>query len=644
MEFKKLFTPIKIKNMELRNRIVMLPMSTTFVEPDGTVGDRFIDFFAARAKGGAGLINIPFTPINDGSPVEPGLFDDRFLPGIRRLTSRIHSYGAKTAAQLIITYFIDFQGGAPEVVAPSPIFNKMLHCVPRELTTDEIHLITAGYGHAASLARQGGFDAVEVLVAAGYLLNRFLSPLGNERRDAYGGSLENRIRIIVEVIESIKKEAGEDFPIICRLNVEEQMPGGLTIEDSREIVKILEKSGVDMINTYTGWHESPIPTVAPSLPKGAFAHLSAKIKEYVDLPVIAANRINDPFTAEKILAEGKADLIGMARALLADPELPNKAHNGRTDEIVPCLGCSECLAQLLVDSYGKDPAGPVRSFCSVNPLAGKEAQSLLSPANPAKKVFVAGSGPGGMVAAMTAAARGHAVTLFEKGSEPGGRLLSAALPPFKEEIRNLIKSLYVRALKAGVNFQFNTDVDPQLLEKEKPDVLVLATGAEAIIPPIAGIDGPNVLLAEDILKGRKTSQGAAIVIGGGMVGCETAEFLLAQGATDVTVVEMMGRMADNVVPTYRPFFLGRLKKEGVKFATNTTVTGITDRGVNTRTKEGAGFLPGETVILAAGFKADPRKTEMFRATAGEIISVGDCVRARLIKDAVEEGFAAGKSV
>ena len=644
MEFKILFTPIKIKNMELRNRIVMLPMSTGFVELDGTVGDRFIDFFAARAKGGAGLIDIPFTPMNDGSHVEPGLFDDRFLPDICNLTSRIHSYGAKVAAQLIISYFVVIKDGVPEVVGPSPIFNKMMHCVPRELTTDEIHLIVAEYGHAARRARQGGFDVVEVLVGAGYLLNRFLSPISNERKDAYGGILENRMRIILEVIEFIKKEAGDDFPIICRLNVEEQMPGGLTIDDSKEIVKILEKNGVDMINIYTGWHESPIPTVAPSLPKGAFAHLSRKIKEYVDLPVIASNRINDPFTAEKILDEGKADLIGMGRALLADPELPNKVHDGRTDEIVPCLACSECLAQLMGEAYGRSTDGPIRSLCSVNPLAGKEAQSLLSPANPAKKVFVVGCGPGGMVTAMTASARGHEVTLFEKGSEPGGRLLSASLPPFKDEIRNLIKSLYVRALKAGVNFRFHTEVDPQLVEKEKPDLLVLATGAETLIPPIPGIDGTNVVMAEDILIGRKTVQGAAIVIGGGMVGCETAEFLVARGTIDVTVVEMLGRMADNVAPTYRPFFLARLKKDGVKFLTNTTVSGITDKGVNTRTKENAGFLPGDTIVLAAGFKADSRKIEMFQAGACEILSVGDCVRARMIKDAVEEGFAAGKSI
>ncbi len=630
--------------MELRNRIAMLPITTGFIESDETVGDRFIDFFAARAKGGVGLIDIPFTPIQDGAHVEPGLFDDRFIPGIRRLTSRLHAYGAKVSAQLIITYMVVLKDDIQEVVGPSPVFNKMMHCIPRELSVDEIHYIVSCYGKAARRARQGGVDAVEVLVGAGYLLNRFLSPISNERKDDYGGILENRMRIILEIIHCIKTEAGDDFPIICRLNVEEQMPGGHTIEDSKEVVRILEESGVAMINTYTGWHESPIPTVASSVPKGAFSHLSQKIKEYIDLPVIAANRINDPFTAEKILAEGKADLIGMGRALLADPELPNKAKEGRTDEILPCQACSECLAQVMALAYRSDEAGPRRSLCSLNPAAGKEAESVLDPVIFPKRVFVVGSGPGGMTAARTAAMRGHKVTVFEKGSEPGGRLLSAALPPFKNEIRTLIKSLYTQGVKAGVKFRFNTEVQPEWVEEEAPDVLVLATGAETLILPIPGIDGPNVVLAEDALAGRETVQGTVIVIGGGMVGCETAEFLIEGGVTDVTVVEMLGRMADNVASTYRPFFLARLRKGGVKFETDTVVNEITDKGVKVRKKDKDGFIPGNTVVLASGFKADPRRIDMFKTETREIFSVGDCVRARMIKDAVEEGFAVGKSI
>jgi len=643
VEFNRLFTPITVQGMKLRNRIVLLPISTGFIEPDESVGDRFINFYAERAKGGAGLIIIPFTPIKDGARIEPGLFDDRFLSGIRSLTSRIHFHGAKTAAQLILSYFVVLQNNIPELVGPSPVFNKIVHAVPRELTRDEIHFIVTEFGNAARRAREGGFDAVEILVGAGYILNRFLSPISNNRLDDYGGSLANRMRIILEVIESIKNEVGNDFPIICRLNVEEQMPGGHTIEDSKEVLIALEKAGVSMINIYTGWHESPIPTVAPSLPKGAFAHLSQKAKEYVRIPIIAANRINDPFIAEKILVEGKADLIGMARALIADPELPNKAREGRTEEIIPCIACSCCLAQIMASAYG-DNQGPVRSLCGVNPLAGKEGEGLLSKAQRKKRVYVIGSGPGGMVAAMTAAARGHEVTVFEKSSNPGGRLITAALPPFKDEIRNLSKSLYIRCQKAGVKFRFNVHVTHELIEKKKPGTLVLAIGAEDFIPNINGIDGSNVLLGEDVLTGRKIVSGAVIIVGGGTVGCEIAEFIVNKSVGDVTVVEMLKRIAPTLTPTYRPFFLARLKKDGVKFETETIVTRITEHGVDVMKNGTVGFLQGHTVVIAAGYKADPKKIEQFQGSAAEIYCVGDCVNARMIKDAIEEGFTIGKSI
>ena len=643
MEFKRLFTPITVQGMELRNRIVLLPISTGFIEPDESVGDRFINFYAARAKGGAGLLIIPFTPIKDGALIEPGLFDDRFLLGIRTLTSRIHFHGAKTAAQLILSYFVVLQNNIPELVGPSPIFNKIIHAIPRELTRDEIHFIVTEFGIAARRARQSGFDAVEVLVGAGYILNRFLSPISNNRLDDYGGSLANRMRIILEVIESIKNEAGKDFPIICRLNVEEQMPGGHTIEDSKEVLIALEKAGVSMINIYTGWHESTIPTVAPSLPKGAFAHLSQKAKEYVGIPVIAANRINDPFIAEKILAEGKADLIGMARALIADPELPNKARQGLPQEIIPCIACSGCLAQVMASAYGGSK-GPVRSLCSVNPQAGKEGEGFQTTAQKKKQVYVIGCGPGGMVAAMAAAARGHEVTVLEKAGEPGGRLITAALPPFKDEIRNLSKSLYLHCQKAGVKFRFNFKATPELMAKEKPETLVLAIGAEDLIPSIHGIDGSNVLMGEDVLTGRKAVSGAVIIVGGGTVGCEIAEFLVNKSVKDVTVVEMLKRMAATLTPTYRPFFLARLKKDGVKFETETTVTRIANNGVDVLKNGTAGFLHGNTVVIAAGYKADPKKIEQFQGIAAEIYSVGDCVHARMIKDAIEEGFNIGKSI
>jgi 2,4-dienoyl-CoA reductase-like NADH-dependent reductase (Old Yellow Enzyme family)/thioredoxin reductase len=630
--------------MELRNRIVLLPMTTGYCEADETVGDRFIDFFAERAKGGAGLIIIPFSPVAAGSPVEPGMFDDRFLPGVKRLTEAIRSHGAKSACQLITSYHVILHGNTAEVVGPSEVLNQILRVTPRAMTIDEIRFIVAQYGHAARRAREGGFDMVEILVGGGYLLNRFLSPISNKRTDEYGGSLENRMRIVLEILASMKRAAGDDFPIGVRLNVDEQMPGGHTVEDSKIVAQALEKAGVSLINCYTGWHESPMPTVAPSLPKGAFAHLAAAIRGAVGIPVIAANRINDPFIAEKILAEGQADLVGMGRALLADPDLPNKAKAGRVDEIVPCIACSRCLGEIL--TIYKTWGVGAGVFCSVNPEAGREGLCRIEQVATPKTVFIVGGGPAGLEAARVAAARGHRVTLFEKEAEIGGWLRVGCLPPYKGEIRTLAAGLAVRAQKAGAKIRLGCEADRETVAAGRPDVLIVAAGASPIVPALPGVSAASVVSAEDVLTGKKTVRGAVVVIGGGLVGCETAEFILenGDGVATVTVVEMLDRMAATVSPTYRPFFLARLKKMGVRMETSTAVAEITAKGVKVNRKGEPGFIEGDFVVLAVGLKADPALTEKFRSAAPEVYAVGDCVAPRMIKEAVEEGFAVGMKI
>jgi 2,4-dienoyl-CoA reductase-like NADH-dependent reductase (Old Yellow Enzyme family)/thioredoxin reductase len=642
--FNHLFTPLKIGNMELRNRIVMLPMTTGYCEADETVGDRFIDFFAERAKGGAGLIIIPFSPVAAGSPVEPGMFDDRFLPGVKRLTAAIRAYGAKSACQLITSYHVIFRDNLPEVVGPSAVLNQILRAVPRVMTTDEIRFIVAEYGQAARRVREGGFDAVEILVGGGYLLNRFLSPVGNQRDDEYGGSLENRMRIILEIIASMQQAVGDDFPIGIRLNVEEQMPGGHTVEDSKIVARALEKAGVRLINCYTGWHESPIPTVAPSLPKGAFAHLAEAIRGAVGIPVVAANRINDPATAERILAAAQADLIGMGRALLADPELPNKAKEDRVDEIVPCIACSRCLGEILTiyKTWGEG-AG---AFCSVNPLAGREGVCRIEPAATPKKVFIVGGGPAGLEAARAASARGHKVTLFEQKAETGGWLRVGCLPPHKGEIRTLADCLAVRAQKAGAEIRLQCEMDQQAVLAGKPDVLVVAAGASPVVPAIPGVAAPHVVAAEDVLMGRKTVRGSVVIVGGGLVGCETAEFLVEKGngVTVVAVVEMLDRMAATISPTYRPFFLARLKKMGIRMETRTTVEEIKEKGVVVNRKGVPDYIEADFVVLAVGLKSDPALPETFRLSAPEVFSIGDCVEPRMIREAIEEGFIVGMKI
>jgi 2,4-dienoyl-CoA reductase-like NADH-dependent reductase (Old Yellow Enzyme family)/thioredoxin reductase len=622
----------------------MLPMTMGYSERDGSIGDRFIAYFTERARGGAGLIMIPFTPLYAGSHMAAGVFDDRYLPGIRKLTTVLQAHSAKTACQLITAYHIVSRDGVPELVGPSEVPNQMMRGIPRALTIEEIHGLAECYGKAAGRARKGGFDAVEFIVGAGYLLNRFLSPITNQRKDEYGGSLENRMRILLEIIAGIRRETGDDFPLGVRLNIEEQMPGGHTIEESKIVAQALENAGVNFINTYTGWHESRVPTVASFVPKGAFAPLTAKIRAVVSIPVIATNRINDPETAERIIADGQADFVGMGRALIADPYLPNKAKQGRHEEIVPCLACGNCLSDIMV--VYKDPHCGASAGCTVNPRTGKELLYVATPAGKTRKVFVAGSGPAGLQAAITAAKRGHQVMLFEKESELGGWMRIGCLPPHKEEIANLTRSLAVQARKAGVKISLGITLDPQTVEREQPDVLILAVGAIPIVPDIPGVDSTHVVTAEDILTGKKTVQGRVIIIGGGLVGCETAEFLVSKtpGVTSVTVLEMLDRLAPTVSTSYRPFFLGMLKMLGIRFETQTTVEEITGQGVKVNRKGELELIEADAVVLAAGLCLNSGIVESFSGKAREVYSIGDCVRPRTIREAVEEGMAVGLKI
>jgi 2,4-dienoyl-CoA reductase-like NADH-dependent reductase (Old Yellow Enzyme family)/pyruvate/2-oxoglutarate dehydrogenase complex dihydrolipoamide dehydrogenase (E3) component len=643
--FNHLFSPARIGSLEVPNRIVMLPMTTGYCESDETVGNRFIDFYAERARGGAGLIVIPFAPLPVGSSLGPGIYDDRFLPGVQKLNTTIHALGAKSACQLLTTYHAILRDNTPEIIAPSAVMNQLLRIMPRVLTREEIGLIVSAFGRAGRRSREGGFDAVEILVGAGYLLNRFLSPITNLREDEYGGSLENRMRIMMEVVAAIKKETGDDFPVGVRLNVEEQMPGGHTVEESKKVALALEKAGISFINVYTGWHESPIPTVAPSLPKGVFVPLAAAIKEAVTIPIITANRINDPFLAENIIAAGQADLVGMGRALLADPALPQKAREDRTREITPCLACSNCLSSLLTAAYKK--GGQEASvICTVNPMIGQEGRNLLQRTEKPKRVFIAGGGPAGLEAAWTAAVRGHQVTLFEKQEAPGGWLRVACLPPHKEELRVLMDNLAYRALSAGAEIRLNSEVRPDMIRTSKPEVLILAIGASPLIPAIPGIEAPQVVSFVDILTGRKSVQGSVVIIGGGLVGCETAEYLVEKvpEVTSVTVLEMMDRMAANISASYRPFFLARLRKMGIRMETQTLVEEITDQGVLVKRKGAPEFIAGDAVVVAVGLKTDLQRVESFQGLAPEVYSIGDCLQPRMIKEAMEEGFAVGVKI
>jgi len=640
-QFTHLFEPIKVGNVELKNRMVMLAIGTGYPEPDGTVGDRLLNFYIERARGGVGLVVAPFIPFDMAIPFIPGLYDDRFIPSARRLTDAVHAYGTKIAPQFLGQYFwVNKKTGAFEFIAPSAVFNKMIGTTPRALSLEEIHLLVDEYGEAGSRAREAGFDAIELPMGIGYLLNRFISPCTNKRTDEYGGTLENRMRFPLEIIDRIHKCAGEDYPIICRVSVEEYMEGGHTLEDSKKVVSILEAAGVQAIDVQVGWHECPVPLVVMSVPRGAFVYLAEETKKVVNIPVIAAYRINTPELAEQILADGKADLIGLGRALLADPEFPNKAKEGRSDEIRSCIACSNCLDNILT-GYKSGTMSP--AICSLNPRLGKEAEYTIEPAGVVKKVLVVGGGPGGMEAARVAALRGHQVTLCEKGEELGGQLRVACLPPYKDELGSLIKNMAIQVRKAGVEVRLNTEVTSELVEKENPDVLVLAVGATPLIPDIPGVGQDNVVTAVDVLTRRKIVGETAVIVGGGMVGCEAAEFLADLGKK-VTIVEMLPKIGSDYGATYRHVVLRRLRETGIKMETNVMVEEITDRGVKAKRDGAAEFFPGDTVVLAVGFKSNKELGERLSGKVPAPYSIGDCVEPRRVKEAIEEGFVLAREI
>jgi len=637
-ELKNLFQPIHIGEMELKNRIIFLATATGYGADDG-VTDRQTNFYAERAGGGAGLLVTGITmPSSLGRPLPGmmGIYHDRFIPSLRQLNDAVQAYGAKIAAQLGLQYYWAKGEGAPvEEVAPSEVSTRR-DSAPRALTIEEIRQIIDDFSEGVRRARDAGFDAVEFHCGIGYLINRFLSPCTNKRTDQYGGSFENRMRFLLEIIELSKKKAGSDYPIICRISGEEFMEGGHTLEDSKKLAPILEQAGVHCLSMQAGWHECRTPLVHMSVPRGAFVYIAEEIKKVVNIPVVAAYRINDPILADKIIAEGKADLIGMARPLIADPALPNKAREGKFDDIRPCIACGHCLDTVMVG---------MPMTCSVNPRVGREAEYTIEPAKISKKVFVIGGGPAGMEAAAVAATRGHRVTLFEKSDRLGGNLLLAAALSYKGEIGNFASYMETQVKKSGAQIRLGQEMTAKAVEEGKPDAVIVATGTSAKVPDLPGFKGDNVALALDVLAGKKVIGESVIVVGGEMVGCEVAEFLAEKGK-QVTLLARRERVGDDIGRTTRWVIMQRLRNAGIRMETKVDVVEITDKGVRGIRRNGGEveFFAGDSVVLAVGLASSNELAQKLEREVPAIYSVGDCVEVRRIVEAIEEGFRVAREL
>jgi len=663
MKFPFLFSPIRINTIELKNRIVMPAMHLGYTQ-NGEINDRLIDFYALRARGGAGLIIVGTCSVDDDGEAMPGMMtvkDDKYIPGLKRLAEAVRSGGARCAAQIVHgggSVHSALIGGRTPVSA-SAIATTMTRETPRALEMEEIPLIQDKYVQAAIRVKEAGFDAVEIL--GGYLPAQFLSPLSNLRDDGYGGSLAGRMRFGVEIARKVREAVGPDFPVLMRMNGNEFVQGGFTREEVILYAAEVEKSGIDLINVTGGRHETHVPQISMFAPRRAFTYLAQGIKSAVSIPVLASNRINNPDDAEEIIRNGEADLVAMGRAHIADPDFPNKAGAGKSNLMYHCIGCNQgCLD----NGFRLQPA-----TCLVNPRSGLEGEYQITPAPNPKKVLVIGGGPAGMKAACTAAERGHTVTLIEKSDRLGGQLLLNRLIPGRKEMLTAVQDLINNLENLEVEILLGQEADIQLIQEMDPDAVVVATGAKPITPDLPGIEGDNVVCAWDLLEGKARVGKKVVVVGGNAVGLETALYLCLQGTLspevfhflavhraepieklldllnrgikEVTVVEMAEKLGQDIGPSSRWTVRSELKRLGCSLQKNTKAVGITPEGLEVESAEGPGFLPADSIVIAVGSRPDNQLAHDIEGLFPELHTIGDAKAPRNALEAIREGFFAG---
>lgn len=643
--FAKLFSPMKIGSCTIPNRLAVPAMVTNFCTEDGLVTDRFVRYLEEKAKGGWGLIiteDYAVNPNAKGYRFIPGLYNDAQLEGNRKLTETIHRYDSKIFCQIYhpgrqSTHFVN---GGVQPIAPSATMDPLLQEMPREMTVEEIHGIVADFASCARRCKEAGFDGIEIHAAHGYLISEFLSPYTNKRVDQYGGCFDNRARFLDEIYAAVRKEVGADFPVTVRISVNEYLLGGRTEAESFVLARHCEELGFDAIHVSNGMYASPATRqiIAPMFSEHAFNMQGAQqIKELVHIPVILTNRINDPRMADTLLMMNKADFIGMARGSLADPFLPVKARQGHLSNIRYCIGCLQGCEQKLFEGTS--------ITCLVNPRIGLEYESELTPVETSKKVLVIGGGPGGLMAAEAAARRGHRVTVYEKKADLGGQFKSAAYPIGKGELATFISSARQNLSDMQVPIHLNTEVTPELLEAEKPDAIIVATGAHPLMPPIPGIDDSHVVTAEDVLLGNVTvPAGPVVVCGGGEVGGEVAQFV-AESHPDVTILEMQPDILNDMMVFTRRCLLSYLKDARVRVLTHAKVQKIEDDKVTYLDQAGQSVsLPAAAVISAFGYRAYNPLEAAARSVCENVQVIGGAVKAGNALTAIAEGYKAAMAL
>jgi 2,4-dienoyl-CoA reductase-like NADH-dependent reductase (Old Yellow Enzyme family)/thioredoxin reductase len=640
MMMEHLFSPFSLKGVELKNRIVMPPLASFLIEEDGSVTDKTIEHYRRRAAGGPAMVIVEAHAVSPEGIVshhQARIYDDRFTEGLSRIASVIRAEGAVPAIQI-------HHGGrqtSARVIKQKPFAPSNLPCPTirgdvEPLTIDGIQRIIRHFGEAAVRAVQAGFDLLEIHGAHGYLINQFLSRFSNIREDQYGGDTAGRARFAFEIVQEIRRKIGPDFPLSFKISAQEFVPNGLTVEESLEILKEIIPAGADMVQVSAGNDATPEWICQPMfMEKACLADSAGTIKKALQVPVMAVGRINDPLLAETIIAEDKADLVCMGRGLLADPEMPNKAKEGRLDDIRICIACNTCMESIFRRG---------RIECLVNPTLGREKEMELKQAEKPKKVMVIGGGPGGLHVAWVAAKRGHDVHLYEKQPQLGGQLILGSVTKYKKELLSLINFQKRQVERSGINTHLNCEVTLDTVKSENPDAIVLCTGSIPIKPPVPGIDKRIVRTLTEVFEGKHLPRMKTVVVGGGATGCEVAHHLSESGCS-VTIVEQLPKLAGQLESITRKVLLKQLKENKVQFLTEHKLVKIQDHGVLVTGPDGSeSFIEAEAVVIAIGNRPDNRLYEKIESMGIPVYQIGDCLEPRSAKAAIFEAADIGRAI
>ena len=637
---KHLFEPFTLKGRTLKNRIVMPGLASFLIEDDGSINDKTVEHYRGRASGGPAMVIVEACAVSPEGIVsahQARIYHDRFIEGLSRIARVMKAEGALPAVQI-------HHGGrqtSSRVIKRKPFAPSNLPCPTisgdvEPLSVEGIQDIIRKFGDAAVRAVQAGFELIEIHGAHGYLINQFISKFSNIRDDAYGGDTTRRARFAVDVVREVRRRVGEDFPISFKISAQEFVPGGLSVEESIEILKLLVSAGMDIVQVSAGNDATPEWICQPMfMEKACLADSAATIKKALRIPVMAVGRINDPLLADALIRDEKADLVCIGRGLLADPEMPKKAQQGKLDDIRICIACNTCMESIFRKG---------RVECLVNPTLGREKEMEIRPAEKRKKVMIVGGGPGGLHAGWVAAIRGHEVHLYEKQSRLGGQLNLGSVTRYKKEILSLIEFHKKQVEKAGIRIHLNTEVTLETIKREKPDVVILSTGATPFLPNVPGIERSIVVGLQEVLNGEPPEKRIAVVVGGGATGCEVAHHLAEHGSS-VTIVEQLPKIAMNLESITRKVLLKELRERGVRFLTGHKLSKVEETGVVVTAEDGMeSFIEAGAVVIAIGNKPDNRLYEQIQSLGIPVYQVGDCLEPRSAKAAISEAATIGRSI